>query len=332
MKWLDAFNVLAKQASKQKAITNRDASGLILFGRAAQQLLLQHADPLDISASQAFDWYVNALQDMGWAQRGDRFIMTEAWQKTPYVDPAQLMAELSNLAALLDAHHIPFKVLRDPHGTAATYKALALDAYHKMQLIDPPSADAHGPPPAQHRPSRSSAPSKVQPPPDAPPAVVQPPPVLVDHPDGATVAVTPPPLVVPPVVAPTSAVATPLAPSRGVDMTNAPGDGASVAVVVTPPPFTVPPLVPGGQSVTVQPPPVVAHAPVVLPDAPGDMPAPDDTSPGAFYWRKHADDGDGLTPPDAFSPPKRPKKKKPEPAGGGDAAGILLLLAVLAFS
>lgn len=332
--WHDAFTVIAGRAAKRQ-MTNRDAAGLILFARAAQRLLEAHADPLNVAPSMAFDWYRNALLTLGWAKHGDKFVMTDNWQKQPYVDAGQLLAELDSLASMLDAAHVPFKMLRNPQGDAAAYKQLALDAYHLMQRLDPTSADIHGPPMAASKQSASSGAKHkknknavhavaVDPmPPETPVSTpepvpgeqhtVQPPPVVIDHPDGGQVSVTSPRVIVPPVVAP---------PSGGV-AANVPGPGVSVPVAVTPPPILVPPLQPGGATVEVQPPPVIASAPVV--------PHPDDGEPGQpgdWYWRKHTIDDAGLIAPDA--PPKIRKGKKP--AGSGDAAGILLLLVVLAFS
>jgi hypothetical protein len=339
--WSDAYKFVADRVAS-KGLSNRDAAGLILFARRADKLLKANADPLNIAAQDRglFNWYANSLQALGWAKRGDRFDMSDAWQKQPYVDPNQLMAELGNLASMLDAAHVPFKV-EDPSGSDAKYRTLALDAYHTMQKLDPASADQHHPPaahkptapkkPKPKKPSDVPAPSKtaVQPvavdpmPPETPPVAaapqktVQPPPVTVDHPDGHQVAITPPPVVVPHVAS---------------DPGNIPPRGTSMPVQLTPPPVTVPPLVPGGTPVTVQPPPVYAQAPVV--------PHPADVEqPGDWYWRKHAHDND--PPPvvdetgemmDVSDAVDAARKKKKEPAGSGDSAGILLLLAVLALS
>jgi hypothetical protein len=329
MMWHDAIAYISKKAAS-KQMTNRDAAGLILFARAAQRLLEAHADPLNIAPSMAFDWYRNALLALGWAKRGDRFLMTDHWQKQPYVDSGQLMAELQSLASMLDAQHVPFKMLRNPQGDAAAYKSLALDAYHLMQKIDPLSADAHGSPPVASKPASSPGKPKhphrpkhhqdVMPPEDAAPApaVVQPPPLVVNHPDVGPVAITPPVVQVAPVMAPPS----------GGNASAVPQPGDVAPVVVKPPPLQIPPLVPGGAASAVQPPPMVADVPVV--------PHPDDGDPGQpgdWYWNKHEHDFDNqLVRPEPPGKVKKPKPKKPEPAGGGDAAGILLLLVVLAFS
>lgn len=350
MNWHDAFGYIAKQAAS-KQMTNRDAAGLILFARAAQRLLEAHADPLNVAPSMAFDWYRSALLGLGWAKHGDQFVMTDKWQKSPYVDPTQLVAELGTLADMLDAQHVPFKMLRNPSGNAEAYKSMALDAYHLMQKLDPASADVHGPPmhkPGKPKSSGASSPASkpkasdaVQPvsvemlPPETPVAtpaptsphgthVVQPPPMVIDHPDGGQVTVTPPPVIVPSVAA---------APSGG-DAASIPGPGVTVPVAVTPPPLIVPPIHPNGAPYTVQPPPVVAEAPVI--------PHPSDANaPGDWYWKKHAHDDDA--PPvidmggevmdvrDAIEAAKKKKPKKDDSAGDGAGAGILLLLAVLAF-
>ena len=354
MNWHDAFGYIAKQAAS-KQMSNRDAAGLILFARAAQRLLEANADPLNVVPSMAFDWYHSALLGLGWAKRGDQFVMTEKWQKSPYVDPTQLLAELQSLADMLDAQHVPFKMIRNPSGNSEAYKSMALDAYHLMQRLDPQSADIHGPP--MHRggaskPKHSSGssspaskpqavnatmPVKVDPmPPETPVAapqptpgqthVVQPPSIVVDHPDGGQVTVAPPPVIVPSIAAP---------PSNGV-ASNMPGPGQTMPVAVTPPPVTVPPILPNGTPFTVQPEPVIAEAPVI--------PHPSDAGqPGDWYWKKHAHDNDA--PPvidtsgevmdvrDAIEAAKAKKKKpKDDSAGGGDAAGILLLIVVLALS
>jgi len=340
--WSDAYNFVAARVAS-KGLSNRDAAGLILFARKAQAKLKAAADPLDISAREAFDWYPDALLALGWAKRGDRFDMSEAWQKQPYVDSGQLMAELANLAGLLDRYHVAFHV-EDPSGSAAKYKQVALDAYHLMQKLDPASADA---PPATHKPHKHGPhkpkkPSDTPKPPKdsvhpvavapatpdatpvapAPQTTVQPPPVVVDHPDGKQVAITPPPVRVPVVAAP---------PSGGV-ADNVPGPGASVPVQVTPPPVVAPPLVPGGEPVTVQPPPVYAQAPVV--------PHPDDAGqPGDWYWRKHAHDAD--PPPvvdtsgeamDVSAAMEAARKKKQPPPPPPSGSGLLWVLALLALS
>jgi hypothetical protein len=351
MTWRDAIDYVSKQvASKQ--MSNRDASGLILFARAAQRVLEAQADPLNVAPSMAFDWYARSLPALGWVKRGDKFVMTDKWQHAPYADATELLANLSSLASMLDAQGIPFKMLRSPQGNAESYKQLALDSYHLMQRTDPSAADVHGPPPhtaskpqasgshphKPHKPKKTDAvqPVSVDPlPPETPPIaspvptpgqthVVQPPSLIVDHPDGGQVSVTPPPVIVPTVVAPPS----------GGNAASMPARGDTVPMLVTPPAIIIPPTQPNGQPFTVQPEPMPVNAPLV--------PHPQDAEqPGDWYWRKHAHDND--PPPyvdttgemmdvsaDVEAAKKKPKPKAP--AGNGDAAGILLLIAVLALS
>lgn len=336
MLWVDAFHQVEKLAAK--GLTNADAAGLILFGRAAQKLLEANTSPTNIIPGLTYDWYQAALPALGWFARGDHFRMDAGWKKRPYVDSGTLMGRLGNLAAELDAAHVPFSLVKNPRAAGA-YSALALDAYHMMQKLDPKSADLHQPPP------KKSAPP---PPKHTTPIVVQPPPVAVTHPTtGATIVVEQPPFVAD---VPTAQLAQMPAPGGADDAPVGPP-----SVVVTPPPLTIEPHAPapppGGivsqaaraildstPPVIAQPPPVAVQVPDVGPATPVDPGAPPATAqidplippyhrrPFRFshdFGEREAGRAIAKTAAEAL------KKSK----GNGDSAGLLLLLfATLALS
>src|ERR1700749_320997 len=213
--WRQALDLATAELRKQRGtypagapkLTNRPLAGLAEFLKAAENLRQTKHLPAPTSS----DWYIWAKPALGWQQRGDRFDMTPAWQGRAFPPrfASGLVGALARVADALDAGRVPFKLLRDPRGSEAVYKELALDAYKRMQREDPQSADAH--------PHKATPPAKKPKPPpavvvDRPPVVVptvvQPPPVVVDTPQGPAV-VQPPPAVVPTVVQPPPVVVKP---------------------------------------------------------------------------------------------------------------------------
>lgn len=146
--WKDAINFAIQRAGGTKmpgtgewsevdfpAITNRDASGLILFMRDAIVKLARAPIP-------AADWYGFALPALGWQKRGDVFNVGTQHQLARYFDGPRLWVALLNTATQLDAQGVPFKLVRDPAGTETTYNTMARDAWEHMQLESPADAAA----------------------------------------------------------------------------------------------------------------------------------------------------------------------------------------------
>lgn len=125
MKWSDAI----KQVAKPSGWTNREASGLIGFARSAYNTFGKAAQ---VSLT-PIDWYAFTLPALGWSKVGDKFKVDTAHQLAKYPASAQLAAALAQLAAELDAQGVAFRVLVDPRGTDASFRALATDAWAAMQ-------------------------------------------------------------------------------------------------------------------------------------------------------------------------------------------------------
>lgn len=130
MKWSDAIKQVSKGAKGiAPSWTNREASGLIGFARAAYNTFGKAA----AVALTPIDWYAFTLPALGWLQVGDKFKIDTAHQLSPYPASAQLAAALGQLATELDAQGVKFRVLIDPRGTDKTFRALATDAWTAMQ-------------------------------------------------------------------------------------------------------------------------------------------------------------------------------------------------------
>jgi len=349
MNWTEALKLVQGQASKKNGnaadgtpqLTRRDASGLILFGKAAHKLLekatVRQPDAAHFRST-TFDWYAWSLPVLGWFKRGDKFNTADAWEKAP-LDPTTattLWAALAEQARYLDDAGVPFKMVTNPTGTSATFKTLAMDAYRKMQQLDPKSADVH----PHKKPGSSGKSTKpISHDPDhhtqvvRPPTIVIPPPVVVDHPELGTVTLQPPPVVVPPSVPapvpppPPGADSAPSSPDAGPGPGGGGGDGppSPAPPVITPPPLVVPATA-TTPPIIVQPPPVVAHP----------INAPQDADPYEWYWNKHKDDpahdpatwqpqGDGS---DATAPKKKKPGRDDKKSDGGGVAILLLVLAM----
>jgi hypothetical protein len=117
-------------------LTNREASGLILFARQVSEYATGKGHPL------AFDWYAFALAALGWKQRGDLFDMSTAQQVKVYAPSTELWSALQAMGSKLDELQVPFELVRDPAGTEGTYKRIAEDAWAFMQRESPADASA----------------------------------------------------------------------------------------------------------------------------------------------------------------------------------------------
>ena len=115
-------------------ITNRDASGLLLFARAATAWARDHGKP-----DATFDWYGFALPALGFRATGDKFKIDEAQQLAPYSEAAGLWTALDVLATQFDAAGVPFDVSKvgSPMGSDTSFRKLASDAWDVMKKSDP---------------------------------------------------------------------------------------------------------------------------------------------------------------------------------------------------
>lgn len=122
MKWSEAIAKIDKPT-----LSNREASGLISFARAAFNLYskTQYLDP--------FDWYGWTLAALGWTKAGDKFAVDTAHQLAAFPRAAELRAALGQLAAQLDGHDLPFRAVVDPRGTDKGFRQLAKDAWAVMR-------------------------------------------------------------------------------------------------------------------------------------------------------------------------------------------------------
>lgn len=316
-------------------LTNRDAAGLIYALKDGEEYRLSKG----VTAPWApADWYKLALPALGWFRRGDKFDLSSKWQEHTY-QPAfdsELIAFLIRLADQLDRAHVPVKILRDPRGTDALYRQLAMDAYRRMQKEDPESADVkpHKPAPGQGNKPTVKPPAVIVQPPapsSAPPRAIStaahdgddqpmlvpdkaappPPPVVVATPSGPAIAhPTPPPPVVVPVEQPAEQARQAEAPPPYAD------DGGQDAPDDAPAPPQQPRQArPSRDDVNAY---RTHHGLPRLPDEPGVDNADRSDAPSSAH-----DDDDDVRP--------ARKKPKPEPSSGGDGAVIaigLLLLAI----
>lgn len=125
-------------------ITNREASGLILFARAAAAYGRDHGAP-----ALTFDnWYQLALWTLGWIAPGDKFLMSEEHQLSTTAPHDQLWQAAGDIARKLDDAHVPLAIgaVGSPAGTEQTYKKLATDAWQVMQSADAARAAVTSPP------------------------------------------------------------------------------------------------------------------------------------------------------------------------------------------
>lgn len=126
MKWLDAFYKFGDKPS----YTNREASGLIRLARSMFNTYDKQPVPLTL-----YDWYAYALPALGWFKDGDKFKVDTKHQLQPYAASPQLRAALVTLASELDEASVPFKMIVDPRGTDAVFRALANDAWAAMKAL-----------------------------------------------------------------------------------------------------------------------------------------------------------------------------------------------------
>lgn len=201
-------------------LTNRDAAGLLFALKDAEEYRLSKGVTTPWAPA---DWYHLALPALGWFHRGDKFDMSAKWQEHEY-QPAfaqELISFLIRTADELDRAHIPAKVLRDPRGTDALYRQLAMEAYRRMQHDDPASADVkpHKLAPGQNPKAPTKKPDHIIVKPPAPSPVppraisteahdgdetpilvpdksIVPPPIVVETPHGPAIA-TPSPVAIP---------------------------------------------------------------------------------------------------------------------------------------
>lgn len=124
MKWSEALAKVHKPT-----LTNREASGLVRFGRS---VFAKYGRQPQLGVS-PFDWYAFALPALGWFKEGDKFKVDAAQQLAPYPTPTQLWAALDQLAAELDAQGVAFTLVQDPRGTDASFKQLANEAWTAMK-------------------------------------------------------------------------------------------------------------------------------------------------------------------------------------------------------
>lgn len=165
--WQDALAKLRKMGTRglsaqgNPIVTNREASGLILFARAAAAYGRDHGAP-----GLAFDgWYPIALHTLGWNTPGDKFLMGEEHQLSSTAPVDAIWTELARLAAQLDTAKVPLAigVVGSPSGTDSTYRKLAADAWQVMQASDPSSAQAVKPTSTPRTPDAAvTSPSDVE--------------------------------------------------------------------------------------------------------------------------------------------------------------------------
>jgi peptidoglycan hydrolase-like protein with peptidoglycan-binding domain len=125
--WAEAFARIDKPSSSW---TNREASGIIAFARSAATTYAQQGITLS-----PFDWYVFALPALGWSHVGDRFKVDTQQQLQTYPQSTKLRLALLQMVTELDQAGQPFRLLVDPRGTNATFRALANDAWSRMQQV-----------------------------------------------------------------------------------------------------------------------------------------------------------------------------------------------------
>lgn len=139
--WQEAVSTAMSMASGKRvgrfpSLTNREASGLILFARQVMEYAVGQGHPV------TFDWYAFALSALGWRKRGDVFDMSTAHQIANYPTSTELWSALEMMASQLDEAKVPFELVRDPGGTETTYKRIAEDAWQHMQRESPLDAQA----------------------------------------------------------------------------------------------------------------------------------------------------------------------------------------------
>lgn len=142
-KLLAAGRAKGETAAHWPVLSNRDASGLILFARSAAAYARDHGLP-----SATFDeWYQFSLPALGWKGSGDKFALTDAQQTASYERMDELWMAISLLADRLDDAHVPFDLaaVGSPIGSDATYKRLAGDAWATMKAGDDAAAAAAHP-------------------------------------------------------------------------------------------------------------------------------------------------------------------------------------------
>lgn len=141
MDWREAISFALSQAPGKRVgrfptLTNREASGLILFARQVTEYAVGKGHPV------SFDWYAFALTALGWRKSGDVFDMSTKQQISAFPASTELWGALEQLASRLDEAKVPFELVRDPTGTESTYKRLAEDAWTFMQRESPLDAAA----------------------------------------------------------------------------------------------------------------------------------------------------------------------------------------------
>jgi hypothetical protein len=167
MKWTEALSKIRKPV-----ITNREAAGLIKFGRA----VFAKFGRSPTLAIKPFDWYAFALPALGWFHEGDRFKVDAHQQDGTYPTALELWEQLNGLATDLDAQGVAFSLLTNPQATAATFRAMALEAWRTMlheraeQPGGPSDPMPDGPPLPPSPSSPSSPPSSPPTPPSSPPS------------------------------------------------------------------------------------------------------------------------------------------------------------------
>lgn len=124
MKWTEALASVHKPT-----LTNREASGLIRFGRS---VFAAYGRKPSIALT-PFDWYAFALPALGWFQQGDKFKVDDAQQLAPYPTPLQLWEQLNGMARELDDQGVTFRMVTDPRGNTTGFRALANEAWTAMK-------------------------------------------------------------------------------------------------------------------------------------------------------------------------------------------------------